>query len=119
MKKLLIALTLLLMPLPAMALAPEAALQPSCRYDANLCTEKSAFAPGGIVHKGTNAVIFIVGAAAAVYVILAGLKYSLAAGDPKSIKAAKDTLTYAVVGVIVALIATALVNFVLFKVSGG
>ena len=120
MKKLIISLAILAMPLPVLAAtSAEKELGRGCEYDQNLCSEKSIFAPGDLVHKGTNAIIFLVGGLAAVFVIISGLKYALSGGDPKSIAAAKDTLTYAVVGVIVALIAASLVNFVIFKVSGG
>ena len=119
MKKILIIFMLLLAPAPLLAKTATQAVEAGCEFDQNLCEEKSVFAPDGIVHKATNTLIFLIGALAAIYIILAGFKYVLSAGDPKSIAAAKDTLTYAVIGVIVALIAASLVNFVIFKVSGG
>jgi hypothetical protein len=46
-------------------------------------------------------------------IIVGGLRYVLSAGDPKNTQAAKDTILYAVIGVVVALLAYAIVNFVL------
>jgi hypothetical protein len=45
--------------------------------------------------------------------IVGGLRYVLSGGDPKNTQAAKDTILYAVVGIVVALLAYAIANFVL------
>lgn len=91
----------------------------ACAKDPALCNSQSIFARDGLVHDVANTLIFLVGAISVIYVIIGGLKYTLSTGDPKSIQAAKDTIMYAIVGAVVALLAGALVNFVVFKVSGG
>ena len=85
--------------------------------DQNLCNAQSIFAPGGMVHTLTNGLILITGAVAVLFVIIGGLKYVLTAGDPKSIQSAKNTVLYAVIGVVVAVMAAAIVNFIIFKVG--
>lgn len=62
--------------------------------------------------KIANVLVFIVGAVAVILIIVGGLRYVLSAGDPKSTKEAKDTVLYAIVGVVVAITAYAMVNFV-------
>jgi hypothetical protein len=46
-------------------------------------------------------------------IIFGGIRYVTSTGDSSRVKAAKDTVTYAVIGLIVALLAYAIVNFVL------
>jgi hypothetical protein len=53
-----------------------------------------------------------IGAVAVLMIIIGGLRYVLSGGDPNSTKGAKDTIMYAVIGLIVALVARVLVFFV-------
>lgn len=67
---------------------------------------------GGFLGNIANLLIFIVGAISVLMIIVGGLRYVLSAGDPQSVKAAKDTVLYAIVGVVVAILAFAMVRFV-------
>lgn len=49
------------------------------------------------------------------YIVLGGLRYTVSGGDPAGIKNAKNTIVYAVLGLIITSAATAVVNFVIFK----
>lgn len=60
-----------------------------------------------------NILLFIIGAIAVIMIVVGGLRYVLSDGDSARIKSAKDTILYSVIGVIVALLAYAIVNFVL------
>lgn len=62
--------------------------------------------------KLINLLLFAIGVTAVVMVIWGGMKYVTSGGDPANVKSAKDTITYAVAGVIVALLAYAIVNFI-------
>ena len=75
------------------------------------------FGGSGFFNNIANMLIFIVGAVSVLMIIIGGLRYVLSAGDPSSTKSAKDTVLYAVVGVIVALLAFAIVNFVIAKIG--
>ncbi|MGK2896507.1 MAG: pilin [Candidatus Saccharimonadales bacterium] len=66
-----------------------------------------------IIGNITNILLFVVGAVGVIMLIIGGLRYVLSGGDSGQTKAAKDTILYAVVGIIVALLAYAIVNFVL------
>lgn len=63
------------------------------------------------VRNITNALMFILGAIAVIVIVIGGIMYVVSAGDPGKAKTAKDTILYAVVGLIVALMAGAIVNF--------
>jgi hypothetical protein len=60
-----------------------------------------------------NILIFLVGAIAVLVLILGGLTYVTSTGDAARIKRAKDTILYGVVGIVVAILAYAIVNFVI------
>lgn len=62
-----------------------------------------------------NTLLFIVGLIAVLVIIVGGIQYILAAGDTSKITKAKDTILYAVVGLVVALLAFSIVNFVVTK----
>ena len=81
------------------------------------CNGNELFGGGGFFKNIANTLIFIVGAVSVLMIIIGGLRYVLSAGDPSSTKSAKDTVLYAVVGVIVALLAFAIVNFVLANIG--
>ncbi|MBI3889825.1 hypothetical protein HY312_04630 [Candidatus Saccharibacteria bacterium] len=67
----------------------------------------------------TNILLFVLGAIAVIVIVIGGIRYATSNGDASQTKAAKDTILYAVVGLVVAIIAYAIVQFVLtaFKVK--
>jgi hypothetical protein len=48
-------------------------------------------------------------------IIVGGIKYTTSGGDTKAITSGKDTLVYAVIGLVISIMAYAIVNFVLSK----
>ena len=68
---------------------------------------------GDRIQTVINILLFILGAIAVVMIVIGGIRYSTSNGDSGSIKTAKDTILYAVIGLIVAILAYAIVNFVL------
>ena len=64
-----------------------------------------------------NAVIGVIGIIAVVVIILGGVTYATSQGDPAKVKKGKDTILYGVIGLVVALLAFAIVNFVLAALS--
>ncbi len=59
-----------------------------------------------------NILIFLTGAIAVIMLIFGGLRYVTSGGNPSSTKAAKDTIMYGIIGLVVAILAYAIVNFV-------
>jgi multisubunit Na+/H+ antiporter MnhB subunit len=59
----------------------------------------------------------VLGFVAVVVIILGGVQYTTSSGDPAKVKKAKDTILYGIIGLVVALLAYAIVNFVLSSLS--
>jgi hypothetical protein len=74
--------------------------------------KETLFGAGGIFTVIANTLVFIIGAISVIYLIVGGLRYVTSGGDSKAVTAAKDTILYAVVGVVVAVISFALIQFV-------
>lgn len=66
-----------------------------------------------IIKKVTNVLLFLVGAISVIMMIVGGFKYTTSGGAPDKVGAAKNTILYAVVGVIVSMTAYAIINFVI------
>ncbi len=70
-----------------------------------------------VVAAAVNILSWVVGVAAVVMIIIGGFKYITAGGDSNSISSAKSTITYAVIGLVIAALAQVMVQFVLNKVT--
>ena len=67
----------------------------------------------GIFTDIVNAALFLIGAISVIMIIYGGIRYTISGGDAKNVTAAKNTILYAIVGIIVAILAFAIVNFVI------
>lgn len=85
----------------------------------NSASQSNLFGEGGLFQRIANTIIFIVGAVAVIMVIVGGLRYVLSSGNPQATAGAKDTILYAIIGVIVAALAYAIVAFVVGRIGGG
>lgn len=63
-----------------------------------------------------NVVVGVVGFVAVVMIIMGGISFATSQGDSSKVAKARNTILYGVVGLIVALLAFAIVNFVLTSV---
>jgi hypothetical protein len=72
---------------------------------------------GGIITTVINVMLFVVGILCVIMIVFAGIRYATSAGDKQKVDNAKNTIIYAVVGLIVAMIAYALVNWVFGALS--
>lgn len=77
------------------------------------------FGNGGVITTITNVLLFIAGALAVIMLIWGGLRYATSAGNASSVTAAKNTILYAIVGLIIAFLAFAIVNWVLNAITPG
>ena len=77
------------------------------------------FGDGGIFRTITNVLLFLIGAVAVIMLIIGGIRYTISGGDSTAVTSAKNTILYAVVGIVVALLAYAIVNFVLDSFMNG
>ncbi|MDO4219769.1 MAG: pilin [Candidatus Saccharibacteria bacterium] len=60
-----------------------------------------------------NGVIFVVGMVAVVMIILGGVNYATSQGDPGKVKKGKDTIMYGIIGLVIAILAFAIINFII------
>ena len=61
----------------------------------------------------TNTMLFAIGIIAVIMIVIGGIRYVLSGGNGENTKAAQETILYAVIGLVVALLSFAIVNFVL------
>lgn len=67
---------------------------------------------GASIKDVINVLLFLIGAVSVIMIIIGGIRYVLSNGDSTQITGAKNTILYAVIGLVVALLAYAIVNFV-------
>lgn len=63
-----------------------------------------------------NAIIAILGLVCVVVIIIGGVSYMISSGDAGKVKKAKDTILYGLIGLIICVLAFALVNFVIVNI---
>jgi len=64
------------------------------------------------LHAVINYVFYLAGAIALLIIVISGMRYTLAGGDAQKVSKAKNGLIYALAGLLLVLIARALVAFV-------
>ena len=75
-----------------------------------VCADKSEATD--IVGTLINTFLFVIGALSVIMIVHSGFKYVSSRGEAEQVKSAKNTLLYAVTGLIVAILAFTIVNFV-------
>lgn len=70
------------------------------------------FGDSGIFRTVTNILLYLIGAISVIMLIIGGLRYVVSGGDQSAVTSAKNTILYAIVGIVVAFLAYAAVNFV-------
>lgn len=82
-----------------------------------ICADRSSgggiFNQGGIISKIIQTLIFVVGAVSVIMIVIGGFRYVMSAGDSSAVNDAKNTVLYAIVGLVVAISAQAILTFVL------
>jgi len=73
--------------------------------------------PDGVFTQITSIVLYIVGIISVLMLVWGGIRYIISGGDSKKITDAKNTILYAIVGLIIAVLAYAIVRFVLNGIS--
>ena len=73
----------------------------------------------GTINTIISVVLGVLGILAVAYIIYGGFMFTTAAGDAAKTKKARETIMYGVIGLVVALLAFAIVNFVLTSVFSG
>lgn len=74
---------------------------------------------GDIAKDVVNIMFFIIGVMAVIMIIWGGIRYVLSAGNSAALTSAKNTIVYSIIGLVIAILAYAIVNFVINTVAGG
>ncbi|MBQ6147504.1 hypothetical protein IJH66_00230 [Candidatus Saccharibacteria bacterium] len=67
----------------------------------------------GVFTGITNTILYVVGVISVIMLIFGGIKYAISAGDSKKVTDAKNTILYAIIGLIITILSYSIVNFVL------
>lgn len=78
-------------------------------------SNNSLYGPGSIVATIVNILTIIIGVAAVIVIIVAGIQYMLSTGDPTKVNNAKNAILYAIAGLVVAVLAQVIVRFVVSR----
>jgi len=81
--------------------------------DSNLCSAEGSITLNEIVSTVISTIIYIIGIIAVIMIIIGGIHYATSQGDAAKVKKGKDTILYGIIGLVVAILAYAIVNFVL------
>ncbi|MBO7131850.1 hypothetical protein J6V85_01105 [Candidatus Saccharibacteria bacterium] len=74
---------------------------------------RDLFGNKGVFREVTNTILYIVGIIAVIMLIIGGIKYVISGGDSKKVTDAKNTVLYAIIGLVISFLAFAIVNFVI------
>lgn len=84
-----------------------------CRSDGGDATEKI----NRFVKQIINLLSALVGIVAVIMIIVGGLRYITSGGNDQSVTSAKNTILYAIIGLIIVALAQVLVRFTLSKIA--
>lgn len=107
------------------ALIPDVALGLTGGFQEGVNAARGADVPtnltgdSGVITTVINTALFIVGFLSVIMLIFGGIRYIISGGNSTSVTAAKNTILYAIVGLIIAIFAYAIVNFVIGSFTGG
>jgi hypothetical protein len=76
------------------------------------CTKTSSPDVDTTIHNIINTMLFVVGILAVIMIIWGGIRYVISRGNPEDTKSAKNTILYSVVGLVVSVVAFAIVQWV-------
>lgn len=66
-----------------------------------------------LVTNTINIMLYVAGVIAVIIIVIGGLRFATSEGDPAAANKAKNAIIYALVGLVLAILAYAIVNFVL------
>ena len=72
----------------------------------------------GLVKTVINIMLWVIGIISVIMIIIGGIRYATSNGDSNAVTGAKNTIMYAVIGLVIAIFAYAIVNFVLVQITG-
>ena len=64
-----------------------------------------------------NILLFLIGMIAVLMIVIAGFRFVTSNGDANTVSSAKNTIIYAVIGIVIAIMSYAIVNFILDNIG--
>lgn len=116
---------MLIVPTVALAVAPAVNAESDFTLNSGVSSAKgdgvsdNTASPESLVKQFVNIFLFAVGALSVIMLIWGGIRYTTSAGDSNKVQAAKNTVLYAIVGLVIAILAYAIVNMVIGKFTSG
>lgn len=92
----------------------EAASSSTCK-DRARSTSNPLLGTDGIITKVIEILTIIIAVASVIMIMIGGFKYITSTGDSAKVNSAKDTILYAIIGLVVVVVARFVVSFVLRK----
>lgn len=83
-----------------------------CSGSASTVCKSQGDEAGSMIKIVINVLLMVLGMISVIMVVIGGIRYTTSNGDSSSLKAAKETIIYAVVGLIIAIMSYTIVNFV-------
>ena len=71
------------------------------------------YGPNGLLTNVAKLIGWAVGAISIIFIVIGGYKYVMSSGDPNAAKSGKETVLFALMGLLVAIVAQSIVVFVL------
>ena len=84
-----------------------------------VCQAKNETGAEDLVKNIINILLTVASVVAVIMIIVGGIRYATSNGDSNNVTAAKNTIMYAVIGLVIAIFAYAIVNFVLTQIGVG
>ena len=70
-----------------------------------------------LIRNVINILLWAIGIVSVIMIIIGGIRYATSNGDSNQVTAAKNTIMYAVIGLVIAIFAYAIVNFVFVQIT--
>jgi hypothetical protein len=98
---------------PALQVSAQGPLEDVCKSngDSAVCNEQNN-SSDDFVATLVDTLVFIVGFLSVFGIIIGGILYVTSSGDSSNVTKAKNTITYSIIGLVVAILAYAIVRFV-------
>lgn len=84
--------------------------------ECNLAKDEKGKGAMDVVNNVINVILSLVGIVAVIMIIIGGINFVISQGDANKVTKARNTILYGVVGLVIAILAFGIVNFVLSSV---
>lgn len=85
----------------------------ACDYESQVCKGTNGDTVNTIIGNVINLLIMVVGIISVIMIVIGGIRYTTSSGNASETKTARDTIIYSIVGLVISIMAFAIVNFVL------